>query len=216
MTTTVQEPIAARVAVGTRVRHRPTGAVGTIVGLPTRAGTASIIVRFDEPDEYGYRVAAVLWHDLERVVERTPDAAAALADDVDESVPYVLAEPAPAPSALPVWVEPPWVEESTYEEDFALLEAAVATLGHVESDFDDEPREGAVTVERSVEFVEVRGQRYLARSGPLRVRIDDGNHDMRFTDSQARELAAALTVAADRADAIARGPQETEDGRERP
>ena len=67
------------VDVGTRVRHRPTGDVGTVAHLP-RWGTASVVVRFDEPDEHGERIGAVRWPDLERVVEPpTRDVAAALA-----------------------------------------------------------------------------------------------------------------------------------------
>ncbi|WP_409141918.1 hypothetical protein [Cellulosimicrobium sp. RS] len=204
--TTVQ-PALDYVDVGTRVRHCPTGEAGTIVYLPTW-GTASVVVRFDEPDDDGEHIGAVLWTDLERHTEPpAPDVdATALADNVDEPVPYVLVEPAPAPSTLPVWVEPTWVEEAHYVEDLALLEADVATVTCVSSSScNDQDTEGEVTLEQSVEFADVRGVRHLAKAGPLLVTVTDGERDLRYTPSQARELAAALTVAADRAETITAG-----------
>ncbi|WP_409141919.1 hypothetical protein [Cellulosimicrobium sp. RS] len=121
------------------------------------------------------------------------------------------------------WAQPAWAEDVTYDSrpgvapEGVRLVADVSTLACVmpRADVGDELD---VALEQYVPLVDDHGVLYVDDGGdPLAVLITDCfSADVRVLPDQARALAAALIVAADRADAITRSPQEPADGRERP
>lgn len=102
------------------------------------------------------------------------------------------------PACLTPWALPTWADDVTVAEDFVHLSHIVGAA-QCRAPFTDRPSAGLlVTVESSVELVDIEGARFAGTPATPYLRIDlPMSSEITTTPAQARALATLLVTAAD-------------------